>query len=710
MGKSSNKKKKTEAVSRIGRDSKVSSNEQHRDVSRCDGNIIKYSNVRYGIASAVSLITFIVYLSSLHNEFVSWDDNHYVYENPHIHSLNADFFRWAFSEFYAGNWHPLTWVSHALDYAVWGLNPLGHHLTNNILHAVNTFVVVILATTLLEAWKRKAEKSGQKIFFNAQAILIAGGITGLLFGLHPVHVESVAWVSERKDLLCALFYLLAIVQYAKYANIGGAETIQENSKTRFLNKYYLLVLAFFVLALLSKPMAVSLPAVLLILDWYPFQRIRSIKSFMSAFVEKMPLIVLSIISSILTVLAQKAGGAIQSTEIIPFSSRVSVAAESLLGYLLKMALPVNMVPFYPYPENVSPFSAGYLLSIVLVLGITATCIVMSKRQKLWLSVWGYYVITLVPVLGIVQVGSQSMADRYTYLPSLGPFLLAGLLSAWCIEKTNIRRKQAQIVKLIGGIAAILVSVCLSFITFRQVAIWKDSVTLWTYVIEKEPNAPVAHNNLGLIYQNQNMPDEAEKEFLTALKLKPDYALAHNNLGLVYKTHNMLDKAMEQYLIATKLKPDDAEAHSNLGISYQACNMPDKAEEEFLTAVKLKPDDAALHFNLGLFYKSRNMPDKAMEHYAIAIKLKPDLAEAHNNLGGIYLVLKMPDKAEQEFQTALILKPDLAEAHYSLGFAYYNTGQMEKAQRELARGLEIKPTNQQAQQLLKIITEYLKAKD
>ena len=371
---------------------------------------------KYSVAGFVSLLTFLVYLSCLHNKFVLWDDNRYVYENPHIHPLNLAFFKWAFFDFYEANWHPLTWVSHALDYAVWGLNPMGHHLTNNILHAVNTFIVVILVAKLLEAWRPSRQQNPPLRPSEKGSYLIIAAVTGLLFGLHPLHVESVAWVSERKDLLCAMFFLLSILAYT--------------------NKHYILVLFLFALALLSKPMAVSLPAVLLILDWHPFNRISSMKSFLSALLEKLPLIALSLISSVLTVLAQKAGGALRTFDVIPLSVRVLVATESLMSYLWKMILPMNLTPYYPYPKNISLLSEECLLSVILVFGITAACIVMAKKQKLWLAVWGYYVITLLPVIGIVQVGIQAMADRYTYLPSLGPFLITGLGVAWVFKKTE----------------------------------------------------------------------------------------------------------------------------------------------------------------------------------------------------------------------------------------------------------------------------------
>ncbi|MBF0505363.1 MAG: tetratricopeptide repeat protein [Nitrospirae bacterium] len=659
---------------------KKKNKETYNPVKNPFSNPGRLTNIKYYIAAAVALITFVVYFSCLHSEFVMWDDDCYIYKNPHIHTLNLSFFRWASSAFYCANWHPLTWFSHALDYAVWGLNPLGHHLTNNILHAANTFIVVIVVAKLLEAWQhsrqqnpplQKARNSKTTDSSSLEgSYLVAAAVTGLLFGLHPLHVESVAWVSERKDLLCAMFFLLSILAYTKYVSVAK----EGDYPGAFLNRHYLLVAGLSALALLSKPMAVTLPGVFLILDCCPFNRIRSMKTFLSALLEKLPLIALSIISSVLTVLAQKAGGALQTFEIIPLSPRMLVAAESLLSYLWKMVLPVNLIPYYPYPRNISLFSAEYFLSVILVSGITAACIVMMKKQRLWLAVWGYYVLTLLPVLGIVQVGGQAMADRYTYLPSLGPFIVAGLLAAWLWKKSYLR-KGAGAGLVIA--AAILIAGPLSFLTYKQIAVWKNSLNLWSYIAGKEPeDAPLAHYNLGIVYRHLNMPDKAIEQYLTAIRLRPGYAEAHNNLGFVYKSLNMPDKAEEEFLTAVSLKPDNIEAHTNLGVLYQARNMPDKAEKEFLTVIRLKPDNAGAHFNLGVFYNSGNMPDKA----------------------------------EEEFLAAVRLQPDFAEAHFYLGYVYYKMGQMERARSELARGLEIRPDNQQARQLLEEITKRLRVND
>jgi hypothetical protein len=323
-------------------------------------------NVRYGLAASIFLLTFIVYLPSLDNQFVGWDDDKYIFVNPHIRSFNMPFLKWAFFEFHASNWHPLAWISHAMDYALWGLNPLGHHLTSNILHAANTVLVVILVMRLLDFYRDASAKNGSAPFLNELSICITASITGLLFGLHPLHVESVAWVAERKDLLCALFFLLSIMMYTSYARIADKGAVKDDLKSRFLNRHYLLTLGFFSLALLSKPMAITLPFVLLILDWFPFKKIRSFHSLSAAVAGKIPFMALSAVSMILTILAQKGGGAISSLEVHPFSSRILVAASSLIAYLWKMILPTTLVPYYPYPRAVSFFKFEYILGLLAV--------------------------------------------------------------------------------------------------------------------------------------------------------------------------------------------------------------------------------------------------------------------------------------------------------------------------------------------------------
>jgi tetratricopeptide (TPR) repeat protein len=576
-------------------------------------------------------MTLLVYLPALHNKFVEWDDGNYASENFHIRSMDAQFFQWAFSTFTMGNWHPLTWMSHALDYAVWGLDPLGHHLTSIILHALNTFLVVVLMIRLLDAYKTKQTSP----LLHDRTSLIAAGTTGLLFGLHPVHVESVAWVAERKDLLCALFYLLSIMAYVRYADdvsdkAHRAERIGSTPCAMrfafFTEKHYLLTLGFFVLALMSKPMSVTLPVVLLILDWHPFDRIRSWKSFQAAFAEKLPFFVLSIASSIVTVIAQKAGGALLSIEAIPLPTRLLVAAKSVIIYLWKMAWPLNLVPYYPYPKTASFVSLEYLAPAALAVGITVLCAYLAiKKRNVWLTAWGYYVLTLVPVLGIVQVGGQSMADRYTYLPSLGPFLIMGLGAAWLWEKASAQKKLATIVKLFIGAAAACTVFSLSFATVEQTGVWKNSLSLWTHVIAKEPGVSLAYNNRGLTYDEMGQFDLAIQDFDRAIELAPSDHRAYSNRGMLYGKIGRIDKAIPDFEQAMALDPFHPEAFNNLGIAYAKAGLVDKALEHFNKAILVDQTQGAAYYNRGLLYLRSGDTERAGADYRKACDLGYDEA-------------------------------------------------------------------------------------
>jgi Tfp pilus assembly protein PilF len=607
---------------------------------------------RFYLAGFVSLAAFIVYLSSLRNKFIVWDDDRYIFENSHIHALNPAFFRWAFFDFYAGNWHPLTWISHALDYAVWGLNPLGHHLTNIILHAVNTFVVVLLAARLLEVGASpKGEEynpthpplslRGGEGGVTPKGVLIAAVTTGLLFGLHPLHVESVAWVSERKDLLCALFFLLSVMMYVRYAGRSGpawppgegqphrdaptrndpGQAGMTRSGPQFLNRDYLLALVFFILALMSKPMAVTLPLVLLVLDWYPFERVSSLRTFRTALVEKLPFIGLSLASAVLTVFAQRAGGTIRSTQFAPLSTRVLVGFKSLITYLWKMVWPMNLVPFYPYPKNASLLSIEYLSSIVLVLGITVACIILARKRKLWLSAWGYYVITLLPVLGIVQVGLQSMADRYTYLPSLGPFLLVGITAAWVWARLERFGKKGLAARAVAFAVSVCVVVSLSYMTFRQTGIWRNSIVFWSYVIEKEPGrVPLAYNNRGVAYKNMGLLNNAIADFDRAIALDPLEYKAYNNRGVLYKDMGLLDMAIGDYDKAIQIMPDRAGTYISRGIAYSLMGRNDRALKDFDKAIFLSSDNYEAYLNRGAFYFSVGDYSHAVSDFQRACEL------------------------------------------------------------------------------------------
>lgn len=620
------------------------------------------NKVRYYLAGSVSLITFAVYLRALHNDFVALDDDAYVFYNLHIRSFNLSFLRWAFLDFYASNWHPLTWMSHALDYAFWGLNPLGHHLTNILLHAVNTFIVVVLAMRLREALTWTTEQKTPAAFLRERTILITGGITGILFGLHPLHVESVAWVAERKDLLCAFFFLLGIMAYVRYADNASdvahrAERIGSTPCTmRFAfltDGHYVLALGFFILALFSKPMAVTLPVVLLLLDWYPFNRIHSLKTFRSALVEKLPFMALSLMSSILTMHAQSAGQAIVPITLVPLSIRLLLAAKSLVAYLWKMAVPLNLVPFYPYPGNASLRSGEYLWAVALVIAITVICSVIAKKQKLWLSGWGYYVITLVPVIGIVQVGGQAMADRYTYLPGLGPFLIVGCATAWLFDRMNASRKRwIPAVTVIGVATIVLASLLLAYLTFQQIGVWKNSLVILNYILEKEPhNSPHVYLYRGMALEKAGKLESALEDYNRAIALDPSYSEAYESRGSLYQKKGRVDKAIEDFNESILLGPSSGKAYFNLGVIYAETGLFDQAIENFNLSLTREPAFADAYANRGVAYALTGRQGLAFADFGKAIELNDRSPDAYFNRGKLYYASGQKEPARADFQKA-----------------------------------------------------------
>lgn len=676
----------------------------------------------YALAGVVALLTGLVYLRSLQNDFVNWDDHVYVFENPNIRVFDRHLFRWAFLGFHEGNWHPLTWISHALDYALWGLNPLGHHLTNTILHAVNASLVVVLVARLVEAATTPAECSPASPVRVPRFTLVVAVTTGLLFGLHPVHVESVAWVAERKDVLCAFFFLLSLVMYGNYAGAANRDgpahapagpTRGAPRSARGVNRYYLAALACFALALLSKPMAVSLPAVLLILDWYPFRRLRSLtqkkgdspfftergpvpifqrtvgrlQSFTQCWpvlVEKIPMVVLSLVSSVLTVLAQEQEGAL-GVITPPVAMRVLVAAKSLIAYLYKMAVPVYFSPVYPYPKDASIASVPYLLASAAVIGMTIGCAVAARRQRLWLSVWGYYVITLLPAIGIVQVGSQAMADRYTYLPSLAPFLLAGLGVARMEAYVRAATTRRRLVRLGAVCVAILGVAGMSFATIRQIGVWEDGMTLWSHVIANQPNEAVkAYINRGVLFQVAGDLDKALADFNRAIALNPGrpgnylkpsvYYEAYLRRGQTLESQGERSKALADFDAVSELDPSYGPAYRNRAGLFERAGQVDRAIAELDKAIAANPGDQGMYIERGILYGKYRSLEAAIDQFSVVIRANPSEAPAFGNRGWAYALLGQHERGLADLNRAIELNPGYAIAYFYRGHVSLRGGQ------------------------------------
>lgn len=571
------------------------------------------------LAPLAGLVTFFVYLPALENGFVSWDDDVYIYKNDYIRHLNGDFFRWAFTEFRASNWHPLTWLSHALDYALWGLDPKGHHFTNILLHSINTLLVSLLSFNLL----RGPLTPGTGLIFSQYGLPAVALMTGLLFGLHPLHVESVAWVSERKDVLCALFYLLSLLSYLRmwlkspgYFESGGI----------YGNTNYLLCLVFFALALMSKPMAISLPFVLLMIDWL-YGDSASRKVWKDNFVEKIPFFGLALVSAFITITAQESGGAISSLTTAPFIDRLWVASYAVIAYLKSMLWPFDLLPYYSYPLSLQWFSAQYLGSALLVIVITVTAVWGVRRHRLWAVAWGFYIVTLAPVLGIVKVGGQAMADRYTYLPSIAPFMLLAVAVVWGLYRLPIRAGRAKLQLVSLFVISLMLVAAMTVLTHKQIKIWESGETLWQYEIQYDDKVPLAYKQLGVALFERADYANAAKMMQKALSLSPMDVELLSNLAICYIELGDLDGAMRVVTSALDLDQNNLFALNTLGEIYLARGEFLNANRTFFRAMQLEPDKPLRLFNLAVSFDKLNDVSQACIYWRRYMAV--DVTEEHD---------------------------------------------------------------------------------
>ncbi len=590
-----------------------------------------------GVAFLCGLLSFLVYIPALGNGFINWDDPKYVYDNPLIRSMDPGFFKAVFTRPYFNNWHPLTMLSYAVDYRFWGLDPLGYHLTNIIFHALNTALVFILAVRLIRA-------SGAG--WAPRGVMFAGVFAALFFGLHPVHVESVAWVSERKDVLSAFFFILSVLAYLRYA-------------TGTLKRWYAATLLFFILALMSKPMAVTLPFVILILDFYPLRRACGVKK---AVVEKLPFFALSAVSGVLTLWAQQE--AFVKEGILTAGARVATAIRAPGFYLYKMALPLDLAPYYPHPVRIDFFTAEYIGSAVFLAALTVFCLLTVKKRRVFLSGWLYYLVTLLPVLGLLQVGGQAAADRYTYIPSIGVAVLFGAGALYLIG----RLPQKAFTPLGAAFIVILAS-ALSYGTVRQVAVWKDSETLWTYEIEKFPKAHLPYNNRGLVRQDRGDLKGAIEDFSKAVSLAPELAELHNNRGVALYLTGDFASAVRDYNAAITLDQAYRGFHYNRGLAFQRLGNMAAAIEDYTTELKIDPLNTEAYLHRGLAFRDIGRADLAIEDLTNAVRLTPGSSRPYIDRGITHYSMQRFDLAIEDLNKALSISPEDKAALYYIGVSY-----------------------------------------
>lgn len=539
------------------------------------------------VCAILAVLTLAAFSQVLRCDFVNFDDNIYVTENPHVLSgITMEGLRWAFNAGYASNWHPLTWMSHIADCQVFGLNAAGHHATNLLLHVINAvLLLLILRRVTGSLWK--------------------SNLVAALFAIHPLHVESVAWISERKDVLSTLFWMLTMGAYLLYAERPGI-------------KRYVPVLALYSLGLMAKPMLVTLPFALLLLDYWPLRRIAPAEGWpvRKLILEKLPMLALAAGSSALTVIAQSQGGSVAAQELMPLAWRIDNALVAAVAYMMKMLLPIRLAAFYPHPEDTLAIWK-IVGSALLLLGVTVSAFRVRRTHPYIIVGWAWYLLTLAPTIGIIQVGRQSMADRYTYIPLIGLFTAC----VWGIgEFVGSSGRRASL------IPACAVIVLLAAGTWIQAGHWRNSGTLWEHAISVTDGNYVAHLNLGKHLADQGDFDTAISHYRQAIEIQPDFELSHYNLGVALSKNGMPDEAIEAYRETLRINPEYVAARVNLAAELQAQGKIDEALAETGGT-----ETAEMHYNTAVGLQRQRRYEEAEAEYRKAIEMDPGFIPAHNNL-------------------------------------------------------------------------------
>ncbi len=610
------------------------------------------------ISLALLVLVFTIYLQVRHFPFIAYDDPEFLLNNPHLrHGLTPSSIAWALTTGYAANWFPLTWLSYMLGVDLYGLSPGWHHLTNVFLHALNTlllFAVMRRATGArwLSAW------------------------VALLFAVHPLHVEAVAWVSQRRELLSGLFWLLSIWAYLAYV------------RRPRLAAYLLLVLAF-ACGLMSKPMIVTLPFALLLLDYWPLGRWGTVP-LRRLILEKLPLLALSAAASVVTLLVQQHAGATSTLAEVPFGFRIENALLSYLAYLFQFFWPVRLAVVYPYATETPVWQAIGAASALV--SITALA-VFHRRQRPYLLVgWLWFAGILAPVIGLVQVGVQSRADRYMYIPLVG----LSIVAVWGMAEIAGRLVRSR--PAAAALAALACGAC-GVVAWSTTANWRDSVTLFRHAVATTTNNWPALTTLSQVLLTDHRTDEAMPYITEALRLRPNLAEARINYGAALSEQGNFDAAAAEYRRALELDPANPDAHEGLGVVLTQKGQFPEAFANLDAAEKSRPADADMHYNLGRLYGVSGRTDLAVAEFLETVELQPEDPAARFNLGTAYADEDRYEEAADQFRQALRLNPDYLSAHFNLGSALANLGRFDEAIAQFQEVLRLKPDSADATQAI-----------
>jgi tetratricopeptide (TPR) repeat protein len=616
-----------------------------------------------GVCLFLAAITFIVFGQTFHYGFVNFDDSVYVYENPVVSGgLTLKGIAAMFTHVECNFYHPLTMISLMLNDQLNGLQPGGYHLANVLLHTLSAILLFLVLRRMTGFTWRSA-------------------FVAAVFAIHPLHVESVAWVSERKDVLSGVFFMLTLGAYVRYVEKTKVQLRWGASRRPKSRVWYGLMLLSFTLGLLSKPTLVTLPFVLLLLDYWPLNRFElSTKRVLWLVLEKIPLFALSAAASVMTVIAE--GEAVVPTKGSSLVDRIGNPIMSYVIYMRQMVYPADLAPFYPFPAE-DMFGWKIILALVLLVAISAVAIAGRRKRAYLLVGWLWYVGMLVPMIGIIQVGNFAHADRLTYLPMIG----LSVALTWAVAELCAGWRYRRVV--LGGCATVIL-VALIFCARAQTAYWRNSESLWTHTLACTSGNYIAHNDLGEALLQKGRVDEAMDHFKKAVKITPTYADGYYNLGNALMQIGHSDEAMELFRKVLEIQPSHIKANNNLGVALMRSGRPDEAIAYCQKAIDLNPDYAEAHYNLGAVFGMLGRLDEAVEQYRIAIQLKPDYADAHGNLANVLATQGKFDEAIPEYRRTLELVPDSAQAHFRFGQALQGQRNFGAAIQEYQKALDLAP--------------------
>jgi tetratricopeptide (TPR) repeat protein len=633
------------------------------------------------IPALIALITFVVYLPTLQNGFVNWDDNTHLLENRRYRGLGWEQLGWMFTTCHQGSCMPLNWVTYGLDYVLWGMNPVGYHLTSLLFHVANAVLLYFLSLRFI--------RLGVPVVKDLAIVplRVAAGFSALFFSLHPLQVEAVAWTVGREMALAGFFFILTLLCYLRVAENESAGL----PRRRWMGAAWIL----YAMSLLSKEAALTLPFALLVLDVYPLRRLGGGQGrwfgsqVRQVWWEKIPFLVLALAAGVRAILEKQEAGSIYPITGYGLLPRFAQVLSSLAFYPWKTAIPTGLSPLYPLHPFTGLWNLPVLLSVAFVFSLTVVLFIARHRWPAGLAAWLFYTLLILPLTGIVAFGPYRAADRFSYVPSLGWAVLAGAGLFYCWRLWSRGRLALRILVLAQSFAVLLL-IALGTLTWSQTQIWHDSERLWRHALAVDERSSFAHNNLGHVLAERGAVREAMNEFRRAVEIDPAHVRARTNLAHFLALQGSVEEAIGHLRLVLKIEPTHANAHNTLGNIVADRGESDEAIAHFRKALELNPELGITHYNLARVLAKKGDLEEAFAHYRTALAINPADADIYNNLGVLLMNRGRVDEGIEQFRHALRVNPNYAKAYFNLGKVFAQQNRLDEAVRHFRQALRIEP--------------------